>query len=493
MKRLLTVMIFCAFFSMGAATQGGTIHTVQSGDTLSQIAARYMPYTTAYTKGELISSIKEINKITGPLSLGQSLSIPVVYNQPLKPRTMPKPKDFVAKGLYMNSSTSGTRLILDSAEQLRKWGGNTLVFDAKDDMGAITYHSPIPAKYCPNERYTPNIEELSKLIEYLHRMGIHVVARVVVFRDPIMSRSKPEWCINREKQWLDPANPEVQEYMLTVIREISESGLDEIQLDYVRYHADGKTTTGKDGVLRTDVIAGFLKKVHDITAPKGLLLSIDMFGIVIWQRDVDVLVVGQDIAKIKQHVDIISPMLYPSHFSAGFGGVKNPADDPYRFVSDGIERMKDFVGQDVVIRPWLQSFPLRVTRGFGPKYIRDQIDAARDAGGTGWLLWSPGNHYSDAYAAMQNLPKEMPEAKEAGSGITASEAKQPSSAKNVVPAEQPVAVGPMPEKSAISTGQPVGANSQPAAKPLSKAQPVGESRQPATRQIFWIGASPETL
>ena len=236
-----------------------------------------------------------------------------------------------------------------------------------------------------------------------------------------------------------------------------------------------------------------MKKVHDITAPKGLLLSIDMFGIVIWQRDVDVLVVGQDIAKIKQHVDIISPMLYPSHFSAGFGGVKNPADDPYRFVSDGIERMKDFVSQDVVIRPWLQSFPLRVTRGFGPKYIRDQIDAARDAGGTGWLLWSPGNHYSDAYAAMQNLPKEMPEAKEAGSGITASEAKQPSSAKNVVPAEQPVAVGPMPEKSAISTGQPVGANSQPAAKPLSKAQPVGESRQPATRQIFWIGASPETL
>jgi hypothetical protein len=156
--------------------------------------------------------------------------------------------------------------------------------------------------------------------------------------------------------------------------------------------------------------------------------------------------------------------------------------------------MKELVGEGVVIRPWLQSFPLRVTRGFGPKYIRSQIDAARDAGGTGWLLWSPGNHYSDAYVAMQNLPKEMPETKEAGGGTKTKEAKQPPSpAKNVLPAEQPLGASPLPEKKAISTGQPVGANSQPAKKALSNGQAVGESHQPATRQIFWIGTSPETL
>jgi hypothetical protein len=459
MKRQLVAIVLCAFFLMGATTQEGTIHTVQSGDTLSKIAIRYMPYTAAYTMRELIADIKEINKITGTLSPGQSLSIPVIRDQPLKPKIIPKKKDFVAKGLYMNSSSAGTRVILDSAERLRKSGGNTLVFDAKDDMGAIAFHSPIPAKYCPNERYTPSIAELPKMIEYLHRMGIHVVARVVVFRDPIMSRSKPEWCINREKHWLNPANPDVQEYLLTVIRELSESGLDEIQLDYVRYHADGKTGTGMEGVSRTDVIAGFLKKVHDITAPKGVLLSIDMFGIVIWQRDVDVLVVGQDIAKMKPHVDIISPMLYPSHFSAGFEGVKNPADDPYRFISIGIKRMKDLVGEEVVIRPWLQSFPLRVTRGFGPKYIQTQIDAAKDAGGTGWLLWSPGNHYSDAYVAMQNLLKQMPETQEAGVGAGMKEPEQPLPAKRVLPTDQP----------------------------------VGATHPPATRQIFGVNTSPETL
>ncbi|HVN70879.1 MAG TPA: putative glycoside hydrolase, partial [Desulfomonilia bacterium] len=346
-----------------------------------------------------------------------------------------------------------TRFILDSAEKLRRLGGNTLVFDAKDDMGAITYHSPIPAKYCPNEHYTPNIEELPKMIEFLHHQGIHVVARVVVFKDEIMTRAKPEWCMNREKFWLNPGNPEVQEYVLTIIRELAESGLDEIQLDYVRYFADGKTTAGKEGLARTDVIAGFLKKVHDITAPKGVLLSMDMFGIVVWQRDVDVLVVGQDVIKIKPHVDIISPMLYPSHFSAGFAGVKNPADDPYRFVFNGMKRMKELVGDGVVIRPWLQSFPLRVTRGFGPKYIKTQIEAGNDAGGTGWLLWSPGNHYRDAYIAMQNLPKQKTETHEAGAGTKTKEPQLQPPAKNALPASPPIGATQQPV-----TGHPSGVN-----------------------------------
>ena len=260
--------------------------------------------------------------------------------------------------------------------------------------------------------------------------------------------------MNKEKQWLDPANPEVQEYLLTVVKELSSSGVDEIQLDYFRYFADGKTTTGKEGVQRTDVIAGFLKKVHDVAEPKGILLSLDMFGIVIWQKDEDVLVVGQDVTKMKPYVDIISPMLYPSHFSSGFAGVKNPADDPYRFIFSGVKRMKELVGDEVVIRPWLQSFPLRVTKGFGPKYIQTQIIASNDAGGTGWLLWSPGNHYTDSYVAMQNIPKPKPGAHNAGAGIKRKEIREPAPAKNSLPSGQPVGVIQQP-----ATGPRPGAKS----------------------------------
>jgi len=388
-----------------------TVHTVQPGETLSKIVRQYLPYTAAYTKKELVNSIKSVNGIDGNLSPGQTIRVPVVWDEPLRPKIVPKAKNFVAKGVYMNPSSAGTRTILDTGYKLRLAGANTVVFDAKDDLGAITYASPLKARYFPNEDYTPNIEELPKMIEYLHRMGVHVVARMVVLKDPIMARNNPAWCINREKSWLNPADPNVQEYLLAVVRELSDSGVDEIQLDYMRYFADTRTDTGVEGLSRSDAIAGLLKKIHDVTAPKGVLLSLDMFGIVIWQRDVDVLVVGQDINKLKPYVDIISPMLYPSHFSAGFAGIKNPADDPYLFVSDGIKRMKALVGDEIVIRPWLQAFPLRVTKGYGPGYIETQIRAAHDAGAVGWLLWSPENRYNYSFAAMQNLMKHKPETK----------------------------------------------------------------------------------
>ncbi|HNY64794.1 MAG TPA: putative glycoside hydrolase [Deltaproteobacteria bacterium] len=442
MKRFLFTVIFClssllAFAAETPDRTGYEVYTVQKGDTLARIAARYMPLTAAYTKKELVNSIRAINNITNGLSIGQRISIPVAWKEPIKARAVLKEREYPAKGLYINTSNSGTRFVFEAAAKLRKAGGNTIVFDAKDDMGAITYRSPIPARYCPNEKYTPNIEELPKLIDYLHRQGIHVVARVVVFRDPIMARVRPEWCSKREKSWLDPANPEVQEYILTVIRELTASGVDEIQLDYVRYFADLKTHTS-NGTLRTDVIANFVKRVHDITKPKGVLLSLDMFGIVVWQRDVDVLTVGQDVTKLKGNVDIISPMLYPSHFNKGFGGVKNPADDPYHFVFNGIRRMKELVGDAVVIRPWLQSFPLGVTRGYDARYVQDQIDAARDSGATGWLMWSPGNHYREAYAAMENAQREKPQVREARTEAKAREHKGQAPAGKGEKAVQPV-------------------------------------------------------
>ena len=114
------------------------------------------------------------------------------------------------------------------------------------------------------------------------------------------------------------------------------------------------------------------------------------------------LVIGQDIRKIRSHVDVISPMLYPSHFSENFSGIGDPANEPYLLVNMGVKMLREIVGQDVVIRPWLQAFPLKVDN-FGPDYIQAQIQGAVDGGARGWLLWSPGNYYRDSYYAMDHF------------------------------------------------------------------------------------------
>lgn len=402
-----TVMILCAAFLLAAAGTGSparayVTHTVREGDSLGLIAAHYLPYTDSFTSEELINDIKALNTLrSGMLSIGQTLTIPVVRNEPVRATSRPKTKDFAARGIYVNEQNAGTGRIFDLTRRLRSSGENTVVVDVKEVKGTLAYSSSIPGVFASVSSCTYSIGDISKLIDHLHKMDMHVVARVCVFRDRLMASSMEGWRYNEE--WVDPANEDVQQYHLALIRELIGLGVDEIQLDYFRYPADGRTDTGVEGKDRSDIIAEYLAQIHDLTSASNVLLSLDMFGIVIWQRSMDVSVLGQDVQKIVNHIDIISPMLYPSHFGKDFDGIPNPADEPYYFVREGVQRLKSIVGDRVAIRPWLQSFPLRITTGFDPEYIRCQIDAAQDAGATGWLLWSPGNRYDEAFAALEDM------------------------------------------------------------------------------------------
>lgn len=405
----LFLVIFCLLL-VPICTRAGVTHEVKPGDTLAGIASKYIPLAASYTRQEFVEEIKKVNGISeGDLSIGRVITIPVVRSEPVKPFTVKRSRSFEAKGAYANQFTAGSRQVLAMGEKLRSHGANTVVFDAKEVEGLPTYRSSVPHEHLGIDFYSYPIEDVAKLVCYLHDRGVHVVARVCVFRDIHNSSKNPRWRFARE--WVNPADRSVQDYNLAVIRELVSLGIDEIQVDYFRYPADGKTSTGIEGKNRSDVLTAYARRIHELTSSKGVLLSLDMFGIVIWQRHEDIQVLGQDVMKLKDHFDIISPMLYPSHFSRNFSGIANPADQPYMFVSRGVKRMKALVGDDVTIRPWIQSFPLRVTIGYNPSYIEAQIRAARDSGAVGWLLWSPGNRYDEAYRAMEGLSRRGSEKK----------------------------------------------------------------------------------
>lgn len=409
-RRLAAVL--AAVLCSAVAAHPYATHTVGEGDSLMRIAERYLPYTASYTRSELVSHIRELNALgSGGISIGQDLVIPVIRSEPLKPSTVAKTRDFAARGIYVNQKNAGARTVFALAERLKAAGANTVVFDAKEVHGVPAYRSAVPATVMPAVHDGHSIQEIAKLIEGLHAVDVHVVARVCVFRDMLMSSKMQDWRYGHE--WVDPANAEVQAYNLELIRELAGLGVDEIQLDYFRYPADGRTDTGVPGKERSDILTEYLARIHDLTSSHRVLLSLDLFGIVSWQRSADIRVLGQDVRKMADHLDVISPMLYPSHFGKDFDGIANPADEPYYFVKEGVTRLKSIVGDRAAVRPWLQSFPLRITRGYDAGYIRAQIDAARDAGSTGWLLWSPGNRYDEAFAALEALHAETLAAGEA--------------------------------------------------------------------------------
>jgi hypothetical protein len=173
---------------------------------------------------------------------------------------------------------------------------------------------------------------------------------------------------------------------------------------------DGTKTVCKaapTGPQRSDVITGFLKKAYAELHPTGVLLSLDVFGVMAWQRSVDLSHTGQDIVGMAKYCDVLSPMIYPSHFF-GMDNIAHPGDAPEHFIGESMERFELITHPDgnrssgVVIRPWLQAFHWR-TKTYSPEYIKVQVATAKEKGGIGFLFWNAANDYSKPYEAMPEM------------------------------------------------------------------------------------------
>jgi hypothetical protein len=156
------------------------------------------------------------------------------------------------------------------------------------------------------------------------------------------------------------------------------------------------------GPQRSDVITAFLKKAYAEIHPTGALFSLDVFGVMAWQRPVDLAHTGQDIVGMAHYCDVLSPMIYPSHFF-GMDNIAHPGDEPAHFIGESMDRFELITkGSGVVIRPWLQAFHWR-TKTYSPEYIKVQVETAKEKGGIGFLFWNAANDYSKPYEAMPEM------------------------------------------------------------------------------------------
>jgi hypothetical protein len=161
-------------------------------------------------------------------------------------------------------------------------------------------------------------------------------------------------------------------------------------------------TRAPRGMQRSDVITAFLKKAYAEIHPTGALFSLDVFGVMAWQRQVDLSHTGQDIVGMAKYCDVLSPMIYPSHFF-GMDNIEHPGDAPEHFIGESMARFELITkGSGVVVRPWLQAFRWR-TKTYSPEYIKVQVATAKEKGGIGFLFWNAANDYSKPYAAMPEM------------------------------------------------------------------------------------------
>ncbi|OLS33612.1 putative glycoside hydrolase [Bacillus sp. MRMR6] len=294
---------------------------------------------------------------------------------------------------------------------------NAMVIDIKDDHGNLTF---IPSKTSPYYSISrPYIAHPADLIKILENNNIYPIARIVVFKDNVLANKNPGlsfmttngvWKNQRGDSFTNPFIKEVWDYNIGVAIEAVNLGFKEIQFDYVRFpekfegiesqltYKKNEFQSGNDRE-RVAAVSGFVKYAAEKLKPYKVKMSVDIFGNATVIPEAKG--IGQNFSEIAKSVDVISAMIYPSHWSAIFG-IEKPDLEPYRLVEEyaKVENKRlCTIPNPPISRPWLQDFTATWLgsgnyKVYGKEEIEDQIRALHSQGINEYLLWNASNNYT---------------------------------------------------------------------------------------------------
>lgn len=309
-----------------------------------------------------------------------------------------------ARGIHVSFSYASSRdrwqKIISLVENTQL---NAIQLDLKDESGYMGYASDVPlARETGASR---DILPIREMLADLRDRGIYSVARIVVSRDPVLAKNKPEYMVKTQNGtplgdgiWVNPRSRDVWKYNVDLAKEAYELGFDEVQFDYIRF-PEGKAAWSadygqEDKRNRVEVITDFFRYAREELG-WDKHLSAAVFGFTGYAKDD--LKIGQRPERMGPYLDYMSPMVYPSHYSPGNYGYANPNAHPYEMVD---KSLSDFEGllqhTGCKIRPWLQAFTMGPPP-YGREEIRAQIEAAEKHDINTWLLWNPGVYYKQEH------------------------------------------------------------------------------------------------
>ena len=286
---------------------------------------------------------------------------------------------------------------------LTRHGLNTIELDIKDEGGEIAF-APGGVPLAMKTGAVRSYYDPRKVAQRMHRKGIYLIGRVVVFQDPYLARARPDLAVRRSDGslwttsaglgWVNPYDRRVWEYSVSVAAAAARAGFDEIMLDYVRFPSDGDVAAavypGKTSVPRGRLIAGFTEYAKRRLAPLGVRVSTALFGLSA-TRDMRL---GQVPRWISAHMDQIHPMAYPALYGGGELGIVSPSAEPGETVFRTlIDFKRELKGSRAQLIPWIQDW------NYAPEQVMQQVRAARLQGAKGYLLWNASGLYTKSALA----------------------------------------------------------------------------------------------
>ncbi|WP_431189531.1 putative glycoside hydrolase [Aciduricibacillus chroicocephali] len=324
------------------------------------------------------------------------------------------------RGIYVTGPSAGGERFKELLNLVDKSDLNAMVIDVKEDYGKLTF-KPEDEKF--NWASDDFIKDPRQMLKTLEKKGIYPIARVVVFKDSVFAKKHPEysfkengevWSNGKGESFVNPFNKEVWEYNVKVAKMAAELGFQEIQFDYVRfpegfenkdeeleYSLGDYENSNLDPVKRrVQAVTDFVKYAKKELSPYDVDVAVDIFGYAATIPETPG--IGQNFSKISENVDVISSMIYPSHWTSYFG-IDMPDKEPYRLVNEYTKVENSILKKlknPPVSRPWIQDFEAPWLYGgssptqYGKAEVEAQIKALNENGVNEFLIWNAGNKYT---------------------------------------------------------------------------------------------------
>ena len=326
------------------------------------------------------------------------------------------------RGIFVTGHSAGGERFEKLVNLVDTTDLNAMVIDIKEDLGYLTYKPEEGTPLADLGIGQPFIKDPRAALERMEEKQIYPIARVVVFKDSVLAEAKPElsfvdgnsvWKNGRGESFVNPFMKEVWDYNVQIAIEAAKLGFKEIQFDYVRFPEgfENRTDTLKYSMgeyenseldpvqRRVEAVTDFVAYAREQLKPYDVEVSVDIFGYSATLPEAPG--IGQNFSKISENVDVISSMIYPSHWTSYFG-IAKPDLEPYKLVSEyaKVENKKlEELEDPPVSRPWLQDFTASYLgagnyQNYGKAEVEAQIKALQDHGINEYLLWNAGNSYS---------------------------------------------------------------------------------------------------
>lgn len=335
---------------------------------------------------------------------------------------IPYPDDGV-KGIYVTAFSAGGDRMQSLIDLVNNTALNSMVIDVKEDVGDIMM--PLDSENDTAKSHMQDYIDGENLLNQMEENEIYPIGRIVVFKDTRLANDRPDlsflnsdgtvWQNGNGESFVNPFLKEVWDYNIDIAIEAAKLGFKEIQFDYVRFPEAFETMSGEleydlgeydaegaDEVQnRVNAVTDFVSYAKQKLEPYGVEVSVDVFGYAATQREAPG--IGQNFSQISSNVDVISSMIYPSHWGSGAFGYDAPDLEPYNVINDYMAVENEVLGaleDPPQSRPWLQDFTASYLGpgnylDYGASEVEAQIQALKDNGVEEYLLWDSGNTYSE--------------------------------------------------------------------------------------------------